>query len=884
MTSQANRTEARHKHLCTRLFAIAAAASFLAACDTGGGVGIASGQNPDPVAVDFAIAYVKRPIPVDANGDIIQSDIREVFGFDLGANLYTRDRAAVSGIETNITFAQIADQGDVRDPEISYDGNRVLFTMRGPADPNLALDDPNQPTWNIWEYDFTTAMLRRIITSDITAEAGQDLSPQYLPDERIIFTSTRQRQSKAILLDESKPQFDAQDEDRNEPSFVLHVMNPDGSDIRQISFNQNHDLDPAVLDSGQIVFTRWDNTGPRNDFNLYRTNPDGTDLELLYGAMSHATGSNNSNVQFVEARLRPDGYMSTLVMPFVPDDFGGDVIRINTTDYIENTQPTLPGIGVLSGPAQLRATINNVMTDDPVSPGGRFQTAFPLWDGPDRMFVSWTQCLLEDPTDGTIVPCTTDTMADPTLVPAFPAYGIWLYDGAQSTQRPVIIAEQGLMITDIVAAQPRPSPAVIVDKAPGVDLDAALVAEGAGIINIRSVYDIDGVDASGPGIPALADPMQFTADQRPARFLRIVKAVSLPDEDFLDFDNSAFGVSQANAMKEIIGYTMVEPDGSSMFKVPANTALWFTVLDANGRRITQRHQNWIQVRPGEVLECNGCHNPGSGLSHGRRTEAFASANAGAPVDGVPFTNTEPALSALFGESMAETRSRHSCINDNCSSLTPNVNLVFDDVWTNPAVRAKDPSFAYNYSGLASPSPTSAQCMTNWTSICRIVLNYEQIIHPIWGVPRQTFDAMGNLIQDDTCITCHAPVDAMAAAMVPAGQLDLTNGISNIDADHFKSYRELLSGDNEQEVVMGVLVDRLIQIGIDPITMLPILVTVPVAPSMSVGGANNSGRFMSRFVPGGTHFGRLTNTELKLVSEWLDIGAQYYNDPFVAPLN
>ena len=105
MTSQANRTEARHKHLCMRLIAIAAAASFLAACDTGGGVGIASGQNPDPVAVDFAIAYVKRPIPVDANGDIIQSDIREVFGFDLGANLYTRDRAAVNGIETNITFA-----------------------------------------------------------------------------------------------------------------------------------------------------------------------------------------------------------------------------------------------------------------------------------------------------------------------------------------------------------------------------------------------------------------------------------------------------------------------------------------------------------------------------------------------------------------------------------------------------------------------------------------------------------------------------------------------------------------------------------------------------------------------------------------------------------
>ena len=122
------------------------------------------------------------------------------------------------------------------------------------------------------------------------------------------------------------------------------------------------------------------------------------------------------------------------------------------------------------------------------------------------------------------------------------------------------------------------------------------------------------------------------------------------------------------------------------------------------------------------------------------------------------------------------------------------------------------------------------------------------------------------------------------AMVPASQLDLTDGISDIDADHFKAYRELLSGDNEQEVVMGVLVDRLVQVGIDPVSGLPILVTVPVAPSMSAAGANNANRFFNRFGPAGTHAGRLSDTELKMLSEWLDIGAQYYNNPFDAPLN
>ncbi len=63
-----------------------------------------------------------------------------------------------------------------------------------------------------------------MIPSDVIADEGQDVSPHYLPDGRILFSSTRQRQSKAILLDEGKPQFEAQTESRNEPQFVLHVM------------------------------------------------------------------------------------------------------------------------------------------------------------------------------------------------------------------------------------------------------------------------------------------------------------------------------------------------------------------------------------------------------------------------------------------------------------------------------------------------------------------------------------------------------------------------------------------------------------------------------------------------------------------------------------
>ena len=109
--------------------------------------------------------------------------------------------------------------GAIRDVEIAYDGSSVVFAMRTPVDLNLALDDENQPTWNIWEYVFDTQELRRVIPTVLTAEIGHDIAPHYLPDGRIIFSSTRQLRSNAVLLDEGKPQFEAFDEDNNEPAF-----------------------------------------------------------------------------------------------------------------------------------------------------------------------------------------------------------------------------------------------------------------------------------------------------------------------------------------------------------------------------------------------------------------------------------------------------------------------------------------------------------------------------------------------------------------------------------------------------------------------------------------------------------------------------------------
>ncbi|MEM9057788.1 MAG: hypothetical protein AAGD86_09940, partial [Pseudomonadota bacterium] len=441
------------------LLAVAVVA-LLAACggsgEGGGGIGFADGQESDPVAVDFPIAYVRRVIPVDDDGmtlDVGESDVRELVTFDVGADLFVRDRASPSAPEINVTEAVTMGLGDVQDLDMFWDGQRVVFAMRGPLLENV--DEEEQPTWNIWEYDIVNAVLRRLIASDITAEAGHDVAPAYLPDGRIIFTSTRQRQSRALLLDEGKPQFAALDEDNNEPAFVLHVMNADGNDIRQVSFNQSHDLDPAVLANGQVVFSRWDNAESVNEINLYRMNPDGSDLELLYGSESHDTGVDESEVQFLAPRQMPDGRLATLIMPFEPTNFGADVVLIDVDNFVNNEQPIAINAGAMSGVAQAKATVNDVRTDGQPSPGGVYSSVYPLFDGTDRLLTSWSQCrLIEvESVDGqdveSIVPCTDERLATGTATVAPPIFGLWIYDRVTDTQLPIVAPEEGIIYTEI---------------------------------------------------------------------------------------------------------------------------------------------------------------------------------------------------------------------------------------------------------------------------------------------------------------------------------------------------------------------------------------------------------------------------------------------------
>src|ERR1700754_3776114 len=121
----------------TRLFFGAALGCALAACSGGGSVNVGSGQTPDPATVDFPIFYVKRTIPED------QDDLRQIRDTVPEANLFKRDRAAPGAIETNITQRVTGtDKYDVKDVDVSLDGKKVVFAMRGPLEENQDEKDP----------------------------------------------------------------------------------------------------------------------------------------------------------------------------------------------------------------------------------------------------------------------------------------------------------------------------------------------------------------------------------------------------------------------------------------------------------------------------------------------------------------------------------------------------------------------------------------------------------------------------------------------------------------------------------------------------------------------------------------------------------------------
>ena len=147
--------------------------------------------------------------------------------------------------------------GLIRDPEVSYDGRRILFARRT----SMTEDD-----YHLYEMTVADGRIRQLTFGRGVA----DYEPAYLPGGDIIFNSSRCQQIvDCWWADVSN----------------LFTCDADGRFLRRISFDQVHTNYPKVLDDGRVTYTRWDynDRGQLFPQPLFVMNADGTGQTEFYG-------------------------------------------------------------------------------------------------------------------------------------------------------------------------------------------------------------------------------------------------------------------------------------------------------------------------------------------------------------------------------------------------------------------------------------------------------------------------------------------------------------------------------------------------------------------------------------------------------------------------
>ena len=152
--------------------------------------------------------------------------------------------------------------GVIRDPDVSYDGTRILFAWK-----KSARDDD----YHLYEMDVATRAVRQLTFGKGVA----DYEGIYLPDGNIMFSSTRCFQNVDCW---------------HVSACNMFLMDGDGKFMRRIGFDQVHSNYPQVHPgSGAVTYTRWEynDRGQIYPQPLFQMHPNGAHQQEFYGNTSY---------------------------------------------------------------------------------------------------------------------------------------------------------------------------------------------------------------------------------------------------------------------------------------------------------------------------------------------------------------------------------------------------------------------------------------------------------------------------------------------------------------------------------------------------------------------------------------------------------------------
>ncbi len=149
-------------------------------------------------------------------------------------------------------------KGGIRDPQVHYDAGKILFSYRPGGTAH----------YHLHEINGDGTGLRKLTGGD-----HDDIEPTYLPNDEIVFVSSRCKRWVNCWLT---------------PVATLHRCDADGGNIRAISLNIEHDNTPWPLPDGRLLYTRWEyvDRSQVHYHHLWTANPDGTAPMTWYGNLN----------------------------------------------------------------------------------------------------------------------------------------------------------------------------------------------------------------------------------------------------------------------------------------------------------------------------------------------------------------------------------------------------------------------------------------------------------------------------------------------------------------------------------------------------------------------------------------------------------------------
>jgi len=505
--------------------------------------------------------------------------LTQVYGYTSrpGGGLFVLDQPGKSMQVRSLLNKQLP-TGCYMHPEVGYDAKKIYFAYCEVNESPKVWRDPDAMNrrFHLYEVNVDGTGLRKLTDGEF-----DDFSPTCLPDGQLVFISTRRGGFHRC---------------GGGPCFVytLASMNPNSGETnataKPISFHETNEWDPAVLNDGRIVYTRWDYVDRDAVFyqQLWSARQDGTNVRIYYG--------NNTFVPCGIWEAKPIPGTHKIMATAAPHHgmSAGSVVMLDTTLGVDGSEPITrltPDARFPEAEAVLAYGIalpNSTDFDSPVT---------NYWDAlnrPDR------------PGHRELIPTEQERRwgghCYKSPFPLSEKYFIasYSYDRLRGEPGPNIPNMFGIYFLDVfgnkelIYRDPNISSVWATPLAPRL-VPPILTGGIENTVAKTGTFYLQNVYESWPKLPA--------GEKNKIKALRIVQVLPKTTPNA---NSPMVGAAFASPGKQVLGTVPVEEDGSAYFECPSNIPVLFQALDAEGRAV-QMMRSIAYLQPGEKMSCVGCH-------------------------------------------------------------------------------------------------------------------------------------------------------------------------------------------------------------------------------------------------------------------------------------